>query len=129
MRTMLACIWFVWAVAQAANAQSVGSTSIRDGWVTVVPPEFQGAINNPLKGFRDYKKDGYGLLKRQYIKWNDWRLVSKEAQIPLTDQWQEHTIVFEIKTTFKDETTLRFILPRDVNGTFDLADTRLKRVE
>jgi len=46
-------------------------TSVKDGWVTVTPLEFQGAINNPLKGFRDYKKDGYGLLKRQYIKWND----------------------------------------------------------
>jgi hypothetical protein len=52
-------------------SQSVGSTSICDGWVTVTPPKFHGAINNPLKGFRDYRKDGYGLLKRQYIKWND----------------------------------------------------------
>ena len=32
-------------------------TSVKDGWVTVAPTEFQGAINNPLKGFRDYKKD------------------------------------------------------------------------
>lgn len=46
-------------------------TSVQNGWVTVVPPEFEGAINNPLKGFRDYKKNGYGLLKRQYIKWNE----------------------------------------------------------
>ncbi len=58
-----------------------------------------------------------------------WRLVSKEAQILLTEQWQEHTLEFEIKTTFKDETTLRFRLPRDTQGTFDLTDTRLKRVE
>ena len=55
--------------------------------------------------------------------------VSKEAQIPLTEQWQEHTIEFEIKTTFKDETTLRFSLPRDAKGTFDLADTRLRVVK
>lgn len=54
----------------ADQGQSVG-TSVQSGWVTVVPPEFQGAINNPLKGFRDYKKDGYGLIMRQYIKWND----------------------------------------------------------
>lgn len=39
-------------------------------WVTVAPPEFPGAINNPLKGFRDYKPDGYGLLLRIYIPWN-----------------------------------------------------------
>ena len=46
-------------------------TSVQNGWVTVTPPEFHGAINNPLKGFRDYQPEGYGLLKRQYIKWND----------------------------------------------------------
>ena len=45
--------------------------SAQDGWVTVTPPEFQGAINNPLKGFRDYKRNGYGLLRRQYIRWNE----------------------------------------------------------
>ncbi|MBM4094417.1 MAG: hypothetical protein FJ276_34165 [Planctomycetes bacterium] len=67
MKSVLACIGFVWAVALAANAQPVGSTSVRDGWATVTPPEFHGAINNPLKGFRDYKNDGYGLVKRQYI--------------------------------------------------------------
>jgi hypothetical protein len=39
-------------------------------WVTVIPREFNGAINNPLKGFRDYKQDGYGLLERRYIPWN-----------------------------------------------------------
>ena len=46
MKSMLALIGFVWAVAQAANAQSVGSTSIRDGFETVLPPEFRGAIKN-----------------------------------------------------------------------------------
>jgi len=55
-----------------------------------------------------------------------WRSVSKEGQIPLTEEWQEHTIGFEIKTKFQNETTLRFRLPRGTKGTFDLADTRLK---
>lgn len=59
-------------VLMVISAFSTAETvSVRDGWVTVTPPEFAGAINNPLKGYRDYKKDGYGLLKRQYIKWND----------------------------------------------------------
>lgn len=49
----------------------VAQASSEDGWVTVTPAEFEGAINNPLKGFREYKKDGYGLLRRQYIKWNE----------------------------------------------------------
>lgn len=71
MNRILTFIGFVWAVAQAVNAQSAGGTSIRDGWVTVIPAEFQGAINNPLKGFRAYKKDGYGLVERIYIKWQD----------------------------------------------------------
>jgi len=29
-----------------------------------------------------------------------WRRVSKEAHIPLTVKWQEHSIEFEIKTTW-----------------------------
>lgn len=40
-------------------------------WVTVVPEEFPGAINNPLKGFRDFKEQGYGLIRRTYIPWSD----------------------------------------------------------
>ncbi|MBT4816859.1 MAG: DUF4832 domain-containing protein [Lentisphaerae bacterium] len=38
--------------------------------VTVKPAEFPGAINNPLKGFRGYHSDGYGLLHRKYVPWN-----------------------------------------------------------
>ncbi|MDZ4849594.1 MAG: hypothetical protein SGI77_09885 [Pirellulaceae bacterium] len=59
------------ALATEELISSSNRTSVQDGWVTVSPPEFEGAINNPLKGFRDYKKDGYGLVKRQYIKWSD----------------------------------------------------------
>ncbi len=31
------------------------SVSVEGGTVTVRPSEYAGAINNPLKGFRDYK--------------------------------------------------------------------------
>jgi hypothetical protein len=58
-----------------------------------------------------------------------WRMVASETGIPPTDQWQEHNIEFQIKTAFKEETILRFRLPRDVKGTFDLTDTRLKVVK
>ena len=58
-----------------------------------------------------------------------WRGISKEVKIPLTEQWQEHIVEFEIKATFKDETTLRFRLPHHLKGTFDLTDTRLRRAE
>jgi hypothetical protein len=54
-------------------------TSVTDGWVTVNPTEFPGAINNPLEGFRDYKKNGYGLLKRQYVKWNEIELCADDS--------------------------------------------------
>jgi hypothetical protein len=73
LNRVLLYMGFVLAAAQAREA-SIASTngiSVREGWVTVAPAEFQGAINNPLKGFRDYKKDGYGLVVRTYIKWSD----------------------------------------------------------
>ena len=58
-------------LAAICTISSAETASVQDGWVTVAPPEFHGAINNPLKGFRDFKPDGYGLVERQYIKWND----------------------------------------------------------
>ena len=58
-----------------------------------------------------------------------WRQGRQGNRDSADRQWQEHSIEFEIKTTFKDETTLRFRLPRDVKGTFDLANTRLKVVK
>jgi hypothetical protein len=60
---------------------------------------------------------------------DDWRGVSKEARIPLTEAWKEHRIEFEIKNDFKDATILRFNLPRDTKGSFDLAETRLTRAK
>ena len=56
------------------------------------------------------------------------RKLATGAQISLSEGWQEHIIEFEIKTEFKDETALRFRLPREVKGTFDLGDPRLKTV-
>jgi len=56
--------------AEKLHSRPIG-TYVEDWWVTVIPREFRGAINNPLKGFRGYKKNGYGLLVRRYIKWNE----------------------------------------------------------
>jgi hypothetical protein len=58
-----------------------------------------------------------------------WRKISREAEVSLTDEWQEETVEFEIKTAFKDETTLRFRLPHEVAGTFDLSEPSLKRLD
>ncbi|MGL4402046.1 MAG: hypothetical protein ACRCXD_19485, partial [Luteolibacter sp.] len=60
---------------------------------------------------------------------DDWRGVSKEAEFPLTSAWKEHRIDFEIKSDFKDSTVLRFNLPRDEKGTFDLVDPQMRRLE
>ncbi|MBL8231399.1 MAG: DUF4832 domain-containing protein [Bryobacterales bacterium] len=66
--------------AEDGNQPSgLAGTSVQDGWVTVTPAEFDGAINNPLKGFRDYKKDGYGLLRRQYIRWNEIEVCADDS--------------------------------------------------
>jgi len=72
-KCLLFYMGFVLAAAQAQEGPiaSINNISVRDGWVTVTPPEFQAAINNPLKGFRSYKQAGYGLVERKYIKWND----------------------------------------------------------
>ncbi len=70
---LLLCSFPLLACLRADNERvaRANRTSVQDGWVTVAPLEFEGAINNPLKGFRDYKPNGYGLLDRQYIKWSD----------------------------------------------------------
>jgi len=69
--------WLVCGLVMDACAQSGGSalsvagdSSTGGAWVTVAPAEFPGAINNPLKGFRAYKPEGYGLLQRTYVPWN-----------------------------------------------------------
>lgn len=65
-------LWIVLTLCTGtATAQSGPEPVIHEGWVTVFPREFQGAINNPLKGFREYKAHGYGLLVRRYIGWNE----------------------------------------------------------
>ncbi|WP_414661157.1 DUF4832 domain-containing protein [Horticoccus sp. 23ND18S-11] len=72
MRTsLLPAVALFLVFVNAAPAAESERTAMRDGWVTVRPPEFSGAINNPLKGFRAYKPDGFGLLERKYIKWQE----------------------------------------------------------
>ena len=49
---------------------TISCRSQAEEWVTIAPREYAGAVNNPLKGFRRYHGDGYGLLHRQYVPWN-----------------------------------------------------------
>jgi len=44
---------------------------------------------------------------------NDWRGISKETRIPLTKEWQEHIVEFEIKTTFKDKPAITQLEPNE----------------
>lgn len=71
MRHVLLCIGLTLATAASAPGG--------DDWVTVKPKEFQEAINNPLKGFRNYHSNGYGLLHRQYIGWNTIEVSAKDT--------------------------------------------------
>jgi hypothetical protein len=68
------CCWAL-IVANTLSAQTAApddcGSSPETPWIIVHPREFTGAINNPLKGFREYKPGGYGLLQREYIKWSD----------------------------------------------------------
>ncbi len=67
---------FLWmGLVSAIAADAPGG----DDWVTAMPKEFEGAINNPLKGFRSYHSDGYGLLHRQYIGWNAIELSDEDT--------------------------------------------------
>jgi Domain of unknown function (DUF4832) len=69
----------IYCAFQSTGAVFADTTTVENDWVTVRPPEFQGAINNPLKGFRDYKKDGYGLILRQYMAWNDIEMAANDS--------------------------------------------------
>lgn len=60
---------------------------------------------------------------------DDWRGVSKAGEVALTPAWKEHRVDFEIKTDFKEFTVLRFNLPKDEKGTFDLIAPQLKRLD
>jgi hypothetical protein len=68
-------------------------------------------------------------LSAEFEVGDGWHGMTKETQIPLTAEWQEHVIEFEVQSSFKDKTTLRFKLPKNAKGTFDLTDTRLKKAE
>ena len=57
-----------------------------------------------------------------------WRSVGKEAKIALSPEWKEHVVEFDIKNAFKDDRGIRFVLPRDTKGVFDVTDTRLSEL-
>ena len=80
MRYVLLCMGLTLA--------SAASVPAGDDWVTVKPEEFEGAINNPLKGFRSYHSNGYGLLDRQYIGWN---AIELSAEFHLTEPHLQRT--------------------------------------
>ena len=76
----------------------------------------------------DFRVRGTAGLSVQFEVADGWRGVAKEAKISLSPESQEHVIEFEIENAFKDEPGLRFILPRDAKGEFDLTDMRLREL-
>jgi len=72
--------WVAWVLLACFHRSTAELTYvINEEWVTVHPPEYTGAINNPLKGFRDYKPRAYGLLKRLYIPWNKLEVCATDS--------------------------------------------------
>ena len=67
------------AADQPASPPTSLPTSVSNSTVTVTLTEFPGAINNPLKGFRNHKPSGFGLLVRQYIPWNAIELAQNDS--------------------------------------------------
>jgi hypothetical protein len=57
------------------------------------------------------------------------RPIAKATTMTLSPEWQEHVVEFVIESPTKDETGLRFILPKDASGKFDLTDPRLRLVD
>ena len=68
MTVLLLWMGLISGIAAAGPAAEFGG--VQGEWVVVHPEAFPGAINNPLKGFRGYHSQGYGLLHRQYVPWN-----------------------------------------------------------
>jgi hypothetical protein len=58
-----------------------------------------------------------------------WRGLPPKTTIPLTSEWREQIVEFEIKSPFKDETCLRFLLPRASSGMFELTDFHLREID
>ncbi len=58
-----------------------------------------------------------------------WRSVINGVAVPLSPQWREHQIEFDIKATFENETRLRFGLPAEASGEFHLTAPRLRKID
>ena len=58
-----------------------------------------------------------------------WRGVIQGVTVPLSPEWREHQIEFDIKVAFEKETRLRFSLPPDASGEFHLTDPHLRRTD
>lgn len=72
-------VWMLLVLAAIPTLSSAKTIPIQNGRGTVSPPEFEGAIINLHKGFREYKPNGYGLVERQYIKWSDIELGADDS--------------------------------------------------
>jgi hypothetical protein len=95
--------------------------------VTLAPGRYRVAFR--IRGTPGQSVDFELAESADFVATDGPRVVAKKERIPLNDQWQEHSLEFEIRTRFKDQTFLRFRLPREVKGTFEVTDTRLKLKE
>jgi hypothetical protein len=115
--TLLVVLGFAGARSPATeSSQPAASTVVEHGRVTVRPPEYPGAINNPLMGFRAHKPDGFGLLERKYIKWSEIELGAGDS----VDRIVAHTNRIAVSRGRRIEDLNVKLVPRvylDWNGT------------
>jgi hypothetical protein len=74
-----------------------------------------------------YRVRGTPGLAARFDVADGWRGVISSVNVPLSQQWREHEIAFEIKEDFRKETRLRFGFPRDASGEFHLTAPQLRR--
>ena len=58
-----------------------------------------------------------------------WRGIFDAVAVPLSAEWREHQIEFEVKAAFENETRLRFNFPHGASGEFHLTDFHLRRTD
>jgi hypothetical protein len=60
---------------------------------------------------------------------DDWRGVTDGVNLPLSPEWREHQVEFDVRVAFQKETRLRFGFPPDVGGEFHLTDPHLRKTD
>lgn len=65
----------------------------------------------------------------QFETLDGWRRFGLATAIPLTPEWHEHVVEFELAALTMEGTGLRFVLQGGATGEFAVTDTRLRKLD